>query len=71
MCPRLGYIYKVRGFEAEPALELLISNPPNSRAAVVPALAERVSRPLVSNRTLRGLVSRALGSGHVAVTLTR
>jgi hypothetical protein len=38
----------------EPALELLISNPPDSRALVVPALTERVSRPPVSNRTLQG-----------------
>jgi hypothetical protein len=53
-CPRLSYICRVRGFAAEPALELLISNPPDSRAPVAPALTERVSRPLVSNRTLRG-----------------
>jgi hypothetical protein len=70
-CPRLGYICRVREFAAEPTLELLISNPPNSRAPVVPALTERVSRPLVSNCTLEGLVSRALVSGGVAVTLSR
>jgi hypothetical protein len=39
----------------EPVLELLISNPLESRAPVAPALIERVSRPLVSNHTLRGL----------------
>jgi hypothetical protein len=38
----------------EPVLELLISNPLESRAPVAPTLVERVSRPLVSNRTLRG-----------------
>jgi hypothetical protein len=52
--PRLVYICRVRGFAAESALELLISNPPDLRAPVAPALTERVSRPLVSNRTLRG-----------------
>jgi hypothetical protein len=36
------------------ALELLISNPLESRAPVAPALAERVLRPLVGNRTLQG-----------------
>jgi hypothetical protein len=34
--------------------KLLISNPLDSRAHVVPALTERVSMPLVSNRTLQG-----------------
>jgi hypothetical protein len=53
-CPRLVYIYRVRGFAAEPALELLICNPLDSRAHVAPALTEQVLRPLVSNRTLRG-----------------
>jgi hypothetical protein len=53
-CPRLVYICRVRGFAAEPALELLISNTLYSRAPVAPALTERVSRPLVGNRTLRG-----------------
>jgi hypothetical protein len=38
----------------EPALELLINNPLESRAPTAPALIERVSIPLVSNRTLRG-----------------
>jgi hypothetical protein len=43
--------------------ELLISNPLESRAPVAPALAERASRPPVSNRTLRGsdFASTALG----------
>jgi hypothetical protein len=36
------------------ALDLLISNPLESRAPVAPALVEQVSRLLVSNRTLRG-----------------
>jgi hypothetical protein len=47
----------------EPVHELLISKPLESRAHVVPALAERASRPLVSNRTLRGsdFASTALG----------
>jgi hypothetical protein len=38
----------------EPVHELLISNPLESRAPLAPALVERASRPLVSNRTLRG-----------------
>jgi hypothetical protein len=38
----------------EPVLKLLISNPLESGAPVAPALVERVSRPLVSNCTLRG-----------------
>jgi hypothetical protein len=38
----------------EPVHELLISIPLESRAPVTPALAEQASRPLVSNRTLRG-----------------
>jgi hypothetical protein len=48
----------------EPVLELLINNPLESRAPVVPTLIERVSRPLVSNRTLQGsdFTSTALGS---------
>jgi hypothetical protein len=54
-CPRLVYICRVRGFAVEPALKLLISNPLDSRGPVAPALTERVSRPLVSNHTLRGL----------------
>jgi hypothetical protein len=39
---------------AKPALELLISNPLESRAPVAPAPIERVLGPLVGNRTLRG-----------------
>jgi hypothetical protein len=38
----------------EPVPELLIINPLESRAPVATALIERVSRPLVGNRTLRG-----------------
>jgi hypothetical protein len=53
-CPRLFYICRVRGLAIRLALELLISSSLESRAPVAPALAERVSRPLVSNRTLRG-----------------
>jgi hypothetical protein len=53
-CPHLIYICRAHGLVAEPALELLISNPLEPRAPVAPSLVERVSRPLVSNRTLRG-----------------
>jgi hypothetical protein len=53
-CPRLIYICGAHGLAAKPALELLISNLLESRAPVAPALVERVSRPLVSNYTLRG-----------------
>jgi hypothetical protein len=67
-CPRLIYIYRAHGLAVEPAFELLISNPLESRAPVAPAPVERVSRPLVSNRTLRGsdFSSPELGSceGH-------
>jgi hypothetical protein len=62
-CPRLDCICRIRGFTVEPALELLISNPLESRAPVVPALTERVSRPLVCNRTLRGSDFLSLGLG--------
>jgi hypothetical protein len=48
------YICRAHGLAAEPALELLISNPLKSKAPVVPTLAERALRPLVGNRTLRG-----------------
>jgi hypothetical protein len=52
----------------ELTLELLISNLLESWAPVAPALTERVSGPLVSNRTLRGsgFSSRGLGpcGGH-------
>jgi hypothetical protein len=60
-CPRLFYICRTHGLAAKPALELLISNPLESRASVVPALAEWVSRPLISNRTLRGSDFLSLG----------
>jgi hypothetical protein len=53
-CPRLGCICRIRGFAAELTLELLISNPIDSRAPVAPTLTEWDLRPLVSNRTLRG-----------------
>jgi hypothetical protein len=53
-CPRLIYICRAHGLATEPAFELLISNPLESRALVAPALVERVSKPLVSNRTLQG-----------------
>jgi hypothetical protein len=49
------YICKARGLVVGPDHELLISNPLESRAPVAPALAEWASRPLVGNRTLRGL----------------
>jgi hypothetical protein len=52
----------------ESAHKLLISNPLESRAHVVPALTERVLRQLVSNHTLRwsGFLSPGLGpcDGH-------
>jgi hypothetical protein len=47
----------------EPVHELLISNPVKSRAPVAPALVEQVSRPLVSNHTLRGSYFSSLGLG--------
>jgi hypothetical protein len=53
-CPHLFYICKARVLAVEPVHKLLINNPLESRAPVVLALVERVSRPLVSNRTLRG-----------------
>jgi hypothetical protein len=54
-CPWLFYICRACVLAGwQPVLELLISNPLESRAPVAPALVERVSRPLVSNRTLRG-----------------
>jgi hypothetical protein len=51
-CPCLGCICRIRGFVAESALELLISNLLDLRAPVEPALIEGDSRPLVSIRTL-------------------
>jgi hypothetical protein len=62
-CPRLSCICRVREFTVEPTLELLIGNPLESRAPVAPALTERVSKPLVSNRTLRGSGFSSLGLG--------
>jgi hypothetical protein len=62
-CPRLDCIYKIRGFAVKPTLELLISYSLESRAPVAPALNERVSRPLVSDRTLRGFGLSSLGLG--------
>jgi hypothetical protein len=50
--PPSFYISKTWGLAVEPAHELLISNPPESRAPVAPALTEWASRPLVGNRTL-------------------
>jgi hypothetical protein len=62
-CPRLFYICRTRLLTVEPVHKLLISNPLESRAPVAPAITERASRPLVSNRTLRGsdFASTALG----------
>jgi hypothetical protein len=53
-CPHLFYICRTRVLAVEPVLELLISNPLESRAPLAPTPVERVSRPLVSNHTLRG-----------------
>jgi hypothetical protein len=63
-CPRLFYICKTRVLAVEPVHELLINNPLESRALEAPALTKRASRPLVSNRTLRGsgFSSAALGA---------
>jgi hypothetical protein len=62
-CPHLYCICRICGFAVELSLELLISNPLESRAPVAPALTERVSRPLVSNRTLRGSGFSSFGLG--------
>jgi hypothetical protein len=51
-CPHLFYICRTRVLTVEPVQELLISNPLEPKAPVAPALAERASRLLVSNRTL-------------------
>jgi hypothetical protein len=40
-CPRLFYICRTHGLAAKPALELLISNPLDSRVPVPPTLAKR------------------------------
>jgi hypothetical protein len=60
-CPRLFYICRTHGLAAKTAIELLISNPLESRTPVAPALIERVSGPLVGNRTLRGSGFSSLG----------
>jgi hypothetical protein len=52
--PRLVYIRRTRRVAVEPTLELLISNPLNPRASVVPTSDEWVLSPLISYRTLRG-----------------
>jgi hypothetical protein len=52
--PPSFYICRTHGLAVESVHELLISNPLESRAPVAPVLAERASRPLVGNRTLRG-----------------
>jgi hypothetical protein len=54
MRPRLIYIYRAHRLAAEPAFELLIRNPLESRAPVAPAPIEQVLRAPVSNRTRRG-----------------
>jgi hypothetical protein len=70
--PRLGYIYRTRRVVAETTLELLISNPLNLRARMVPTLEEWGLRPLVSNRTLRGSdFFEHLARAAWGVTLTR
>jgi hypothetical protein len=61
--PSTFYICKTRGIAVGPAHELLINNPLESRVPVAPALAEWASRPLVGNRTLRGLGFSSLGLG--------
>jgi hypothetical protein len=61
-CSRLFYICRTRGRPVKLALELLISNS-GSKPSVVPPLVERFLSPLIGNRTLRGLVFRARGSG--------
>jgi hypothetical protein len=56
-------ICRTRGLEVGLAHEPLISNPRESRAPVVPTLAERASRPLVEDYTLRGLGYSSLALG--------
>jgi hypothetical protein len=53
-CPRLFYICRIHGPMDKPALELLISNPLDSRVPVAPTLAKRGMEPLVCKRTIRG-----------------
>jgi hypothetical protein len=62
-CPRLIYIYRAHGLVAKPALELLISNPLDSRVSVVPTLAKRGLEPPDHMRTLRGSVFSSLRLG--------
>jgi hypothetical protein len=66
--PPSFYICKTQGLAVEPAHELLIRNPLESRAPVVLALAEWALRPLVGSYTLRGsdFLSPGLGllEGH-------
>jgi hypothetical protein len=62
-CSVFFYICRVCGLVVRPTHELLISSSLESRAPVVPAFAERVSRPLVSNRALRGFDFSTLGLG--------
>jgi hypothetical protein len=62
-CPHLIYICRAHGLAAELALKLLISNSAKSRAPVSPALVEWVSKPLISNRTLRGSDFSSSGLG--------
>jgi hypothetical protein len=61
--PSSFYICRTRGLAVEPAHELLISSPLESRALVAPAFVERVLRRLVGNRTLRGSEFQSLGLG--------
>jgi hypothetical protein len=51
-CPHFVYICRIHGFAAKPTLELLISNPLDSRVPVAPTLAKRGLKPLVSVCTL-------------------
>jgi hypothetical protein len=53
-CPCLIYICRAHGLAAGPALELLISNPLDSRVSVAPTLAKQGLEPPDRMRTLRG-----------------
>jgi hypothetical protein len=55
---------------AKPALELLISNPLESRAPVAPASTEPVSGRCSVIAPFEGLIFRALGSSRAGVILT-
>jgi hypothetical protein len=61
--PHLIYICRTHGLAAKPTLELLISNPLESRAPVAPALTKRAPGPLVGNRTLQGSSLPSVGLG--------